>query len=89
MNVLGFHVRGRVVDRDGAVRLYRRGLGMVKIDEFEPNTVTMFNLCQRTGCSTYDLEFVALAIHHGIPLVTADKQIIRAFSNIAMDLTKQ
>jgi predicted nucleic acid-binding protein len=88
MNVLGFHIRGGLLDRDIAVRLYRRGMAMVTIDDFAPNPVSMFNLCLKSGCSTYDLEFVALAMHHRVALVTADQQVVRAFPDLATDLTR-
>lgn len=88
LNVLAFYVRSDRLDRDDAVRLYRRGLAMVKIDDFTPDAVSVFNLSQSSGCSTYDLEFVALAMHRDVSLVTADQQIIRAFRDITTDLTQ-
>jgi predicted nucleic acid-binding protein len=40
-------------------------------------------LVLESGCSAYDCEFVALAKAHGVPLVTLDKQVLRAFPGIA------
>jgi predicted nucleic acid-binding protein len=41
-------------------------------------------LADQSGCSAYDCEFVALAQDLGIPLVTTDRQILKAFPAIAV-----
>ena len=35
-------------------------------------------------CSAYDCEFVALALELEVPLVTADRQLLRSFPRIAV-----
>jgi predicted nucleic acid-binding protein len=44
----------------------------------------VLQLTKESGCSAYDCEFVSLAMDLGIPLVTADRQVLRAFPNVAM-----
>ena len=44
----------------------------------------VLTLADRSGCSGYDCEFVALAQDLGVPLVTADRQILKAFPTIAV-----
>lgn len=41
-------------------------------------------LASRSGCSAYDCEFVALAQDLEVPLVTNDRQILKAFPTIAV-----
>jgi predicted nucleic acid-binding protein len=41
-------------------------------------------LASRSGCSAYDCEFVALAQDLEVPLVTTDRQILKAFPTIAV-----
>ncbi len=48
----------------------------------------VLHLAQISHCSAYDCEFVALARRLDVPLVTADKQILKAFPLIALSLAK-
>ena len=41
-------------------------------------------LAFRSKCSTYDCEYVALAKTLGVPLVTTDRAILKAFPSVAM-----
>jgi predicted nucleic acid-binding protein len=43
-------------------------------------------LVNRSECSAYDCEFVALAKYLGVPLVTADNKLLREFPGIAKSL---
>ena len=43
-------------------------------------------LVQRTGHSSYDCEFVALALAKGIKLVTGDQKLCRLFPDTAIAL---
>ncbi len=44
----------------------------------------VLTLASRSGCSAYDCEFVALAQDLEVPLVTNDRQILKAFPTIAV-----
>ena len=52
--------------------------------EYSVVSQQVIQLAKESGCSAYDCEFVSLAMDLGIPLVTADRQILRAFPNVAM-----
>ena len=45
----------------------------------------VLELAQRSKCSTYDCEYVALAIGLGVPLVTSDVALLRAFPRVAVN----
>lgn len=49
-----------------------------------PDSNRVLALAANSACTAYDCEFVALAEQLGIPLVTADKQLIKAFPTIAV-----
>jgi len=55
--------------------------------EFSVKSARVLALANRSGCSSYDCEFVALADDIGVPLVTNDRQVLRAFAEIAVPLT--
>ncbi len=44
----------------------------------------VLTLADQSGCSAYDCEFVALARDLGIPLVTTDREILKAFPSLAV-----
>jgi len=44
----------------------------------------VLTLAEQSGCSAYDCEFVALAQDLGVPMVTADRHVLKAFSTVAI-----
>jgi len=44
----------------------------------------VLTLASQSGCSAYDCEFVALAQDLEVPLVTSDRQILKAFPSVAV-----
>ena len=48
---------------------------------------TVLTLAANSGCTAYDCEYVALARHLRMPLVTMDAQVIKAFPDTAKPLT--
>ena len=43
----------------------------------------VLELALSSGCSTYDCEYVALALDLGVPLVTLDRRVLEAFPETA------
>jgi predicted nucleic acid-binding protein len=56
--------------------------------EYSVSSMQVLNLVEKSRCSAYDCEFVALAEDLGIPLVTTDKKMLSAFPSIAVSLKK-
>lgn len=56
--------------------------------EYAVPSAAVLNLVARSRCSAYDCEFVALAQDLGVPLVTADREILRDFAASAIALEK-
>ena len=52
--------------------------------EFEVSSRPVLELATESGRSAYDCEFVALAMHQEVPLVTSDRQLTQAFPRVAM-----
>ena len=55
-------------------------------NEHEVSSAHILQLVNSGNCSAYDCEFVALAQLLNIPLITADKRIIKEFPNIAQTI---
>ncbi len=56
--------------------------------EFAPYLRRVLNLVSRSACTAYDCEFAAVANERGMPLVSADQQLPRAFPAIAISLAE-
>jgi predicted nucleic acid-binding protein len=54
--------------------------------EYRVSSEKVFQLAMGSKCSASDCEYVALAMDLDVPLVTADKQILREFPAIAVSL---
>jgi predicted nucleic acid-binding protein len=56
--------------------------------EYSVSSERILELAVQSGCTAYDCEYVALAQDLGVPLVTADKQMLRVFPKTAVSLEK-
>ena len=52
--------------------------------EHAVDSVRVMELVEGSACSAYDCEYVALALQLGVPLVTADRRILREFPDVAV-----
>jgi predicted nucleic acid-binding protein len=55
-------------------------------NEFDISSAQVLALVAKSNCSSYDCEFIALAQHLNISLVTQDKKILREFSSISISV---
>lgn len=67
-----------------AVALLAQAEGILEGREGEVNSRDVLELASRSKCSTYDCEYVALAVALGVPLVTTDRAVLKDFAGIAM-----
>ena len=64
----------------------RAGETLMEGREYCVSSAHVLGLAARSGCSAYDCEFVALAQDLGLPLVTSDSRIPKAFPGVAVSL---
>lgn len=86
LNVIVLNVERSVLDRDQASRAFRRGCDVVRLDRTELNPAAILNVHNRTKCTSYDCKFIHLAERLKVPLVTADKEVLKAFPAQALSL---
>lgn len=78
--------------RDGSLSRAQITRVMEAIEEaLEPgehllSSARVFDVAQKSPLSAYDCEFVALASALSVPLVTADKTVLRAFPGLALTM---
>lgn len=77
------HVRAGNVTVESAVASVRAAEWVLARREFMVATDRVLSLAERSGCSSYDCEYVALAMELAVPLYTLDRQLLEAFQDIA------
>ena len=85
-NVLAGAMRNRRISPDNALDILERAEASMLGREFLVSSRTILRLVQSSRCSAYDCEFVALAQEQGVSLLTADRQILRAFPKLTVSL---
>ncbi len=77
------HVRAGNVAVESAAASVRAAEWVLARREFMVATDRVLSLADRSGCSSYDCEYVALAMELAVPLYTLDRQLLEAFQDIA------
>ena len=86
-NVLALYLRKKILSFDEAYRIQSEAESLLADNEYDMASFEILQLAEKSGCSAYDCEFVALAKRLNTPLFTQDKQILAAFSDVAAALT--
>lgn len=77
--------RGRV-SPEAAEKIVESAVGFLSLRTFDVSSLNVLRRAISSGCTAYDCEYVVLAEELGVPLVTSDRQILRAFPRIAVSL---
>jgi len=85
-NVLVLYVRKKRLTLADAWQIMEEALRLMEGREYEIPSHEVLALAAASTCSAYDCEFVALAKDLNIPLVTADRQILAQFPDVATSL---
>lgn len=82
-NVLALYLRQRLLGLEDAVAMMDQAERLMAGREGGTPSLPILALAERSGRSAYDCEFVALASGLGVRLVTADRQLVQAFPELA------
>ena len=85
-NLLATQIRAGRLDLDVAVGMSDAAESVLAGHEYSVESAPVIRLASETRCTAYDCEFVVLAQHLGVPLVTLDRRVIAAFPSIAIEL---
>jgi len=85
-NVLSGYLRKGLLDFESLIGILNEAEDLMSNLEYQISSLQVMNLVSESDCSAYDCEFVALAKHLKIKLVTQDKKILRNFPEISNSL---
>ena len=85
-NVLALYIRKKMLSLQDALTIQDEAEDLMAEREFTVPSLSVLSLVEKSQCSAYDCEFVALAQHFSVELVTADRQIQKAFPDIVKQL---
>jgi predicted nucleic acid-binding protein len=85
-NVLSLYLRKNLLTLEDILSIVQQAEALLADNEYKIASAEVMKLVNSSNCSAYDCEFVALAKHLNVRLVTADKKIIKDFPTIAITL---
>ena len=87
-NVLATTIRRQALAIEAAKEIARKAEASFERREFVVSSDAVLQLVATSNCTAYDCEFVALAEVHDVQLVTADRQILHDFPEVAISLER-
>ena len=86
-NVLALYLRKKLLSFEDACAVQSQAEALIAGNEYSIDSLDVLHLASSSGLSAYDCEFVALAQQLGVPLVTTDKKLLRAYPAVAISLS--
>ena len=88
-NILATYMRQGLLSLEQAIDIHKSAEDLLAVNEYEVSTLQVLRLSKDSGCSAYDCEYVALAQYLNVSLVTADKQLLKAFASVTESLSNK
>ena len=85
-SVLSQYLRKGILSLEDILVIIQQAETLLDNNEYKISSAHIMQLINSSSCSAYDCEFVALAQYLDIPLITADKKILREFPKVAKSL---
>ena len=85
-SVLSSYLRKRLLAFDEVLLILAQAEDLLGDNEYEVPSAHIMQMVNSSSCSAYDCEFVALARYLDVPLITADRKILREFPEVAKPL---
>jgi len=82
-NVLSQYLHKDILSLNDILLILQQAEILLDDNEYKISSAHIMQLVNSSSCSAYDCEFVALAQYLDIPLITADKKILREFPEVA------
>ena len=78
-NTLAKYLRAGLMSLEQIYQIQHQAEDLMTGNEYQANSLAVLKLADTSQCSAYDCEFVALARHLQVKLITQDKQILAQF----------
>lgn len=86
-NVMALYLRKKIITLEKAIQLQDTAESIIIQNEYDISSAQVLALIDKSDCSAYDCEFIALANYFNTKLVTQDKQILREFPSTAITVS--
>ena len=83
-NAMAGYVRSDIMSFDQTIDVIQKAERMMLNREHSVDSTDVMRLVADSGCSAYDCEFIALANHLNVPLITSDSRLLRDFPDRAL-----
>lgn len=85
-SVLTLYLRKKLVSFEDALSIQTDAERLMEQNEFDVQSIHILTLVNKGSCSAYDCEFIALAQHLSLNLLTEDQKILKEFPETAISL---
>jgi len=85
-NILATAMKVRQITPEDAFEIWQRVVDVLAENESEPSPGKVLDLVARYGITSYDAQFIALAMEMGIPCVTEDRALRERFPGVAVSM---
>ena len=86
-NVMALYLRKKIITLEKAMQLQDTAESIIIQNEYDISSSQVLALIDKSDCSAYDCEFIALANHLDTKLLTQDKKVLRAFPSTAISIS--
>ncbi len=87
-NVLALYLRKELITFEKALQLQDSAELLMTDNEYNVTSPQVLSLVTKSTCSSYDCEFISLAQHLNIKLVTQDQNVLREFPSCTVSIDK-
>ncbi len=85
-NILAMHIQHRGMSLSEASLIWDSAASLARHREYSVDSQAVLSLVARRPMTAYDAEYVALAYHLGVPLVTFDRKLQAAAPDAAISV---
>jgi len=86
LNILATYAKQGGLPVKTAQRLWREGVRLLAPAARPADMSLSLELAVEYGVSAYDAQFIALAVSLGVPCITEDRRLLRAFPDVAVSM---